>query len=165
MAGEREYQMAIDRDAVQRVIDLLTQSQAAEVEIEDGDTTIRVLRQPAAPAPLAAAELQEPATEVEEQEGPGPVEVAEIPEEPEGDLEYVTAGLVGLFHHGSAPDDQPMVTEGDEVTAGQVIGTIEALRKLTDVVAPSDGVIEEVLIDDGESVQFGDKLFAIRTKE
>ena len=51
---------------------------------------------------------------------------------------------------------------GDKVSSGQVIGTIEALRKLTDVVAPVAGVVDEVLVDDGESVQFGDKLFAIR---
>ncbi len=157
--------MAIDRDAVERIIDLLADSQAAEIEIEDGETIIRVLRQTAAPAAAPAAEPQEPAVEVGEEQGPGPVEVAEIPEEPGGEVEYVTAGLVGLFHHGSAPDDQPIIAEGDEVTAGQVIGTIEALRKLTDVIAPADGIIEEILVADGESVQFGDKLFAIRTKE
>jgi acetyl-CoA carboxylase biotin carboxyl carrier protein len=157
--------MAIDRDAVQQVIDLLTGSQAAELEVEDGDTTIRVLRRPAAPEPAPAAEAPEPTVEVGEQEAPGPVEVAEVPEEPVGELEYVTAGLVGLFHRGSAPDDEPIVSEGDEVASGQVIGTIEALRKLTDVVAPCDGVIEEILVEDGESVQFGDRLFAIRVEE
>ena len=48
------------------------------------------------------------------------------------------------------------------MTRGQVIGTIEALRKLTDVVATCTGVIVEVLVDDGEPVQYGDRLFAIR---
>jgi len=161
--------MAIDRDAVQRVIDLLAASSAAEIEIEDGDGLIRVLRSPVAPEVAPAAEPQEPraraTVEVGEEPAPGPVEVAEIPRQPAPDLEYVTAGLVGLFHHGSTPDDQPIVSEGDEVSSGQVIGTIEALRKLTDVVAPCDGVIEEVLVDDGESVQFGDRLFAIRPEE
>lgn len=157
--------MPIDRDAVQRVIDLLAGSEAAEIEIEDGDSTVRVLRRPAAPQPAPAAEPQEPTSEVTDEEAPGPVEVEEIPQEPAGELEYVTAGLVGLFHHGSAPDDQPIVAEGDEVSAGQVIGTIEALRKLTDVIAPCDGVIEEILVADGESVQFGDRLFAIRAEE
>ncbi|MFO8080670.1 MAG: biotin/lipoyl-containing protein [Armatimonadota bacterium] len=156
--------MAIDREGVERVIDLLTASPAAEVEIEDGETIIRVLRRPAAAEAAPPAEAQEPTVEVAEEHGPGPVEVAEIPEEPATEPEYVTAGLVGLFHHGSAPDDEPMVSEGDEVNAGQVIGTIEALRKLTDVVAPCDGVIEQVLVEDGDPVQFGDRLFAIRPK-
>ncbi|MFW6157006.1 MAG: acetyl-CoA carboxylase biotin carboxyl carrier protein [Armatimonadota bacterium] len=158
--------MAIDREAVERVIDLLTTSSAAELEIEDGETIIRALRRPVAAeaAPAPPAEPREPTVEAPEEHGPGPVEVAEIPEEPAAEPEYVTAGLVGLFHHGSAPYDEPMVSEGDEVNAGQVIGTIEALRKLTDVVAPCDGVIEEVLVEDGDPVQFGDRLFAIRPK-
>ncbi len=155
--------MGIDRDAVRRVIDLLAESQAAEIEIEDDDMLIRVARQPDAPdavpaeAPETAVEAPEPA--------PPPVESEEAAPEPVADLEYVTAGLVGLFHRGRAPDDEPIVSVGDEVVAGQVIGTIEALRKLTDVVAPSDGVIEDILVDDGESVQFGDELFAIRSEE
>lgn len=158
--------MAIDRDAVQRVIDLLTGSQAAEIEVEDGETGIRVLRAPTpAPEPEAVAEPRESSVELAEEHGPGPLEAEEIPEEPAGRVEYVTAGLVGLFHHGRSPDDEPMVAEGDEVAAGQVIGTIEALRKLTDVIAPVDGVIEELLVADGESVQFGDRLFAIRVEE
>jgi acetyl-CoA carboxylase biotin carboxyl carrier protein len=155
--------MAIDRDAVQRVIDLLAASPAAEIEIEDGETIIRVLRRPTPPEPVA--EPGKPTIEATDEHGPGPVEAAEIPEEPAAKPEYVTAGLVGLFHHGSAPDDEPMVSEGDEVNAGQVIGTIEALRKLTDVVAPCDGIIEEVLVEDGGPVQFGDRLFAVRPNE
>ena len=151
--------MAIDRDAVQRVIDLLAGSRAAEIEIEDGETTVRVVRRALAAAP--AAESLRPAAEVAEEHGPGPLEAAETPHERAPEFTYVTAGLVGLFHHGRTPEDEPIVNLGDEVFAGQVIATIEALRKLTDVVAPCDGVIEEILVDDGESVQFGDRLFAI----
>jgi len=157
--------MAIDRDAVQRVIDLLAASQAAEIEIEDDEALIRVVRRPAMPEVAPAATEQEPAVEAGEEQAPGPVDVADVLEGPPADVEYVTAGLVGLFHHGRSPEDQPIVSEGDEVTAGQVIATIEALRKLTDVVAPCDGVIDQVLVDDGESVQFGDRLFAIRPEE
>lgn len=157
--------MAIDRETVQRVIELLTSSHATEIEIEDGETTVRVARGPVAPAVAPPAAGEEPATQAGGEAGPGPVEVAEIPEVPADAVEYVTAGLVGLFHHGCAPDDEPIVTVGDSVTAGQVIGTIEALRKLTDVIAPCDGVIEDVLVEDGEAVQFGDRLFAIRPEE
>jgi len=151
--------MAIDRDAVQRVIDLLSASQAAEIEIEDDDGAIRVLRRPLAPAPVVQDAA---AAEAAEEQAPGPSEAGQVALEPVDDLEYVAAGLVGLFHHGRGPEDPPIVAVGDEVSAGQVIGTIEALRKLTDVVAPNDGVIEEVLVEDGESVQYGDRLFAIR---
>ncbi len=152
--------MAIDRDAVQRVIDLLSASQAAEIEVEDDGGAIRVLRRPVSPAPVALDAAT--AGESAEERGAGLFEAGQVALEPADDLEYVTAGLVGLFHHGRGPEDPPIVAVGDEVSAGQVIGTIEALRKLTDVVAPKAGVIEDVLVDDGESVQYGDRLFAIR---
>lgn len=152
--------MAIDRDAVQRVIDLLSASQAAEIEIEDDESAIRVLRRPVVPAP--AVQPAGDMAEARDENGAEALEEAEFALEPAEDVEYVAAGLVGLFHHGRTPDDPPIVSVGDEVSAGQVIGTIEALRKLTDVVAPCDGVVEDVLVDDGEAVQFGDRLFAIR---
>ncbi len=153
--------MQIDRDAVRRVIDLLNESGAGEIEIDDGELSVRV-RRPA----LAAAPVTTPVEGLEAEEAAAPAEAGEAvpgrPAVPGEQLEYVTAGLVGLFHHGRSPDDEPLVSVGDEVGSGQVIGTIEALRKLTDVVAPCDGVVVEVLADDGEAVQYGDLLFAIR---
>jgi len=154
--------MQIDRDAVRRVIDLLNESGAGEIEIDDGELSVRVRRPALAAAPVTppveGLEAEEPAT--------APAEAGETapgrPAGPGEQLEHVTAGLVGLFHHGRAPDEEPLVSVGDEVGSGQVIGTIEALRKLTDVVAPCDGVVTEVLVDDGEAVQYGDRLFAIR---
>ncbi|MEA3403321.1 MAG: biotin/lipoyl-containing protein [Armatimonadota bacterium] len=153
--------MRIDREAVERVIDLLAGSDAAEIEIEDGETLVRVSR-------MARAPEVAPAVEAEGQETPEvPMEAAQPDEaaESEARVEYVTAGLVGLFHQGPAPDEEPMVQVGDVISAGEVIGTIEALRKLTDVVSPYDGEVIEVLVDDGEAVQYGDRLFAVRVEE
>lgn len=150
--------MPLDRDAVKRVIDLLAGSSAGELEVGDGETSVRVQRPPILAAPASAAE----AAPVEGAEGVPEETAAGAPPVPEGPVEYVTAGLVGLFHHGRSHDSTPLVSVGDQVTRGQVIGTIEALRKLTDVVATCTGVIAEVLVDDGEPVQYGDRLFAIR---
>jgi biotin carboxyl carrier protein len=150
--------MPLDRDAVRRVIDLLAQSSVGEIEIEDGDVSVRAQRRPITTASVPVA-----AEPVLEEGATAPTEtVVERSAAAEGPVEYVTAGLVGLFHHGRAPDSAPLVSVGDQVTRGQVIGTIEALRKLTDVVATCTGVIVEVLVDDGEPVQYGDRLFAIR---
>lgn len=150
--------MAIDRDAVERVIELLNESGVGEIEVRSGDLTVRVARAAATP------EAAEQGPSADEQPGEMAQGGAEEAPEAAGEIEYVTAGLVGLFHAGRAPDEVPIVTVGDEVEEGQVIGTIEALRKLTDVVAPCDGVLAEVLVDDGEAVQYGDRLFAIRVE-
>ncbi len=158
--------MQIDRDAVQRVIELLAESEAGEIEIEDGETSVRV-RSAAAVFDESAASPTPAGEELPEGGAPGlePVEAPMKPEEPEGKIEYVVAGLVGLFHRGRTPDEEPMVEIGDNVSEGQVIGTIEALRKLTDVVSTVDGEVVDVLVADGEAVQYGDRLFAIRVEE
>ncbi len=150
--------MPLDRDVVRRVLDLLAQSSVGEIEIADGDVSVRAQRRPITTAPVPTA-----AGPVLEEGAAAPTEaVVERSAVAEGPVEYVTAGLVGLFHHGRVHDSAPLVSVGDQVTRGQVIGTIEALRKLTDVVATCTGVIVEVLVDDGEPVQYGDRLFAIR---
>ena len=151
--------MTIDRDAVRRVIDLLAASQAGEIEVEDPERLIRVKRRDTAPV---AAPVSAEAAPAADGEAPAPEPAEPVAAGPQESLQYVKAGLVGLFHHGRGPDDQPIVAEGYSVSKGQVIGTIEALRKLTDVVAPCDGEIAQVLVDDGEPVQYGDELFAIR---
>jgi len=150
--------MQIDREAVQRVIALLGESEAGEIEVRDGEMRVRVRRSAimAAPAPNAPLAPGDAGAAVAGHAAHAAVAGAEPA------VEYVTAGLVGLFHHGRSPDDEPMVSVGDQVAQGQVIGTIEALRKLTDVIAPADGVIAQVLVDDGEPVQYGDRLFAIQ---
>ncbi len=155
--------MRIDRDAVLRVIGLLGEFGVGEIEVREGDTTVRVRRSRGAGSGPPAAGPTEEAPAVGEETLAAPAQ--EPVEALAGRIEHVTAGLVGLFHHGRTPGDEPIVQVGDEVAEGQVIGTIEALRKLTDVVATAAGVIDEVLVDDGAPVQYGDELFAIRVEE
>ncbi len=156
--------MPIDREAVQKVIDLLSESSAGELEIEDGESTIRVVRGAGTVAPAQPEPVEAEDTGVIT-EAPVSVEPDPGATEPEQQLEYVTAGLVGLFHRGRQPDEEPIVEEGDEVAAGQVVATIEALRNVTDVVASCDGTVEEFLVADGAPVQYGDRLFSIRPQE
>ena len=155
--------MALDRNAVRRVIDLLKQSRAAELEIGDGQGSVRVARStglPAPAAPVAAAEAPaEPAA-------PGELTAGRTAPEPEEvSVSYIVGKMVGLFHRGSRPDGEPLVQVGDRVSKGQVVATIEALRKLTEVTSPVAGEIAEVLVEDGEPVEYGQKLFAVKGPE
>ncbi|MCD6361838.1 MAG: biotin/lipoyl-binding protein [Armatimonadetes bacterium] len=148
--------MSLDRAAVRRAIDLLKQSGATELEIAEDGRSVRV-RRAGAPADATALELSaeiEPAAE--------PLVAAEPEPEPDS---HILARMVGLFHRGRGPDAEPLVEVGDTVTEGQVVATIEALRKLTDVTSPVEGVIAEVLVEDGEPVEYGQKLFAVRAAE
>lgn len=147
--------MKLDRDAVRRVIGLLKQSAAEELAIQDGETYVRAKRTGGGTAAPAEA-----GPETEAEPGAEPVVV-----QPEPHLHTVKAGLVGLFHRGRGPDTEPLVAVGDRVTEGQVIGTIEALRKLTDVVCDAEGELVEVLQEDGQPVEYGQPLFSLRLEE
>lgn len=92
---------------------------------------------PAAPAPAAAA--------------------SEAPEAP-----AITAPLVGTYYAASAPDQAPFVAVGDRVSKGQTVCLIEAMKMMSEVPAPCDCVIEEILKANGELVAFGEPLFRYR---
>lgn len=90
---------------------------------------------------------------------PGPVPTAREAEE-QG--EAVTAPLVGVFYAAPAPEEPPYVTRGTAVKKGDTLCLIEAMKMMSEVPAPADGVVEEVLVKDGEAVGVGTPLFRIR---
>ena len=150
--------MRLDREAVRRVIGLLKESAAEELAVQDGDTYVRARRTAARVATSAQAPTATDGRVIVAPQGGAEAG----PEAPGLCLHVVKAAMVGLFHRGRDFDSAPLVEVGDRVTEGQVIGTIEALRKLTDVVCDVDGQVVEVLHEDGEPVQYGQPLFAIR---
>ena len=80
--------------------------------------------------------------------------------EPEGDA--ITAPMVGTFYAASAPDAAPFVQVGDHVKKGQTVCLMEAMKMMNEVQAPCDGVIEEILQEDGALVSFGEPLLRYR---
>ncbi len=113
---------------------------------------------PAAPAaaPVAAAALPAPAA--------APAAPAQAPAAPaaQEEGEAITAPLVGTFYAASAPDKAPFVAVGDKVKAGQTVCLLEAMKMISEVPAPFDCVIEEVVAENGQLAAFGDVLFRVR---
>ena len=90
---------------------------------------------------------------------PAPFSVSSVPEE-EG--EVVSAPLVGVFYAAPAPEEPPYVTAGAQVKKGDTLCLIEAMKMMSEVPAPADCVVEEILAQDGEAVGMGAPLFRIR---
>jgi acetyl-CoA carboxylase biotin carboxyl carrier protein len=90
-----------------------------------------------------------------------PVAPVPAPEPAEAPGTYLTAQNVGVFYRAPEPGADPFVSEGDEVREGQQIGIIEAMKLMIPVEADRAGRIIEVLKDDAEAVEYGEKLFAI----
>lgn len=74
----------------------------------------------------------------------------------------VTSPLVGTFYIASSPDAEPFVKEGDTVKKGQVLGIIEAMKLMNEIESEYDGVVEAVLVNNEEVVEYGQPLFRIR---
>ena len=109
------------------------------IELEQGASAAAAAAPAAAPAPTAAA-------------APAPQ-----PESP-----VISAPLVGTYYAASAPDQPPFVNTGDRVKKGQTVCLIEAMKMMSEVPAPCDCVIEEVLKANGELAAFGEALFRYR---
>lgn len=92
---------------------------------------------------------------------PAPAAVPAV-QEPEEQGEAVTAPLVGVFYAAPAPEEPPYVTPGASVKKGDTLCLIEAMKMMSEVPAPADCVVEEVLVKDGEAVGVGAPLFRIR---
>ena len=91
-----------------------------------------------------------------------PAAVPAAPAEREEQGEVVSAPLVGVFYAAPAPEEPPYVTAGAQVKKGDTLCLIEAMKMMSEVPAPADCVVEEILARDGEAVGMGAPLFRIR---
>lgn len=134
------------------LMDRLEGSSLTRLELEDGDFKLVLDRAApsvsaaAAPAPVPAAAPVQP---IRTQEAP-----------PEGTV--IRAPLVGTFYAASAPGAAPFAPVGTAVKKGQTVCILEAMKMMSEVPAPADCVVEEVLVKDGEAVSYGQPLFRVR---
>ena len=148
----------MDIRKVKKLIELLEQSNINELEINEGDESVRISRGGTAvtyaaaplPAPVAAA----PAPIA------SPAEVAApVAEEPAGHA--VKSPMVGTFYASPAPGSPAFVSVGQKVAAGDVICIIEAMKMMNQIEADKAGTIGAILIEDGEAVEFDQSIVTI----
>ncbi len=156
----------MDIRKVKKLIELLDESGIAEIEITEGEESVRISRYaqgaPAAPvaAPVAAPAAAAPAAAP----APAPVE-APAAAEPEEDGFEVTAPMVGTFYSSSSPGSAPYVQVGDRVNEGDTLCIIEAMKMMNQIEADVSGVIKSIRIQNGEPVEFGQTLIVIDQRQ
>lgn len=136
------------------LMDRFEKSSIARMKFESGDTSLELEKTIAvsgAPA-VAAASMAQPAV--------CGVEAASA-QEPEEGL-FIKSPMVGTFYVASSPDAQPYVNPGDTVRAGDTVCMLEAMKMMSEVSAPCDCIIEELLVADGELVSFDQPLIRYR---
>ena len=149
----------IDARLVRKLADILTDTGLTEIEVEHSGLKIRVARTlTAAPAqyvqqaaPLAAAPQAAPAAPALD----APAATARAA----GDV--VKSPMVGTVYMQPQPDAPPFVKVGDTVTAGQTLMIIEAMKTMNPIPAPKAGKVAEILVNDGDPVEFGEPLVVI----
>ena len=146
----------MDIRTIKKLIELLEHSGIAELEVKQGEESVRISRQgpavTAAPAPRAPA--PEPAA------APPPPAPAPAPAA-EDTANAMRSPMVGTFYRAPAPGAKPFVEVGQTVKSGQTVCIIEAMKMLNQIEADRDGVISQILVENGEPVEYDQPLFLI----
>lgn len=155
----------MDIRKVKKLIELLDESGIAEIEITEGEESVRISRYPPG-APVAPVAVAAPAPVVAPVPAPvaAPAE-AVAPVEPEEDGFEVTAPMVGTVYAASSPGAAPYVQVGDRVNEGDILCIIEAMKMMNQIEADVSGVIKSIRIQNGEPVEFGQTLFVIDQRQ
>lgn len=151
----------MDIRKVKKLIELLEASDIAEIEIKEGEESVRISRGSSAapvpvsfqpPAPVAAA----PATPAA---APAPEAISEEASPSTGNA--VKSPMVGTFYRSPSPSSPAFVEVGKHVKAGDVVCIVEAMKMMNQIEADQSGVIEAILVEDGEPVEFDQPLITI----
>ncbi|MGK2940677.1 MAG: acetyl-CoA carboxylase biotin carboxyl carrier protein [Immundisolibacter sp.] len=143
----------MDIRKIKKLMELVEQSGISELEVREGEESIRLSKAPvgmvmtAAAAPVAAAPTI-----------PLPT-IDSAPAQPAGHTQ--TAPMVGTFYRAASPDSAPFIAVGKQISAGDVICIIEAMKLMNQIEAEKSGVIAAILVEDGQPVEFGQPLVVI----
>jgi len=148
----------MDIRKVKKLIELLEESNVAEIEIHEGEESVRISRMPAT-LPAQAVVQAAPAVAMAAPAA-APQETAAVePAAPEGHA--VTSPMVGTFYEAPSPGARPFVEVGQQVGIGDTLCIIEAMKMLNQIEADKAGTVAAKLVENGQPVEFGQSLFVI----
>ena len=148
----------MDLRKLKTLIDLVSESGVAELEITEGEDRVRIVNRNGA----APVQVHQPVTVAQPMPVPVPApEPAPAPAAPQQTGTPLTSPMVGTFYRAPSPGADPFVKVGDTVKKGQVVCIIEAMKLLNEVEADMDGTVKEVCVENGQPVEFGQSLFII----
>jgi acetyl-CoA carboxylase biotin carboxyl carrier protein len=152
----------MDLRKLKTLIDLVAESDIAELEVTEGESKVRIVK--SSSAPQSQVVMMQPHSMQHNLSAPAaPVAasapVVAAPVEPEGHV--VKSPMVGTFYRSSAPGNPPFVEVGATVKEGDTLCIIEAMKLLNEIDADASGVIKQILVENGQPVEFGQPLFVI----
>ncbi len=158
----------MDIRKIKRLIELLEESGVNEIEIKEGEESVRISRSgpnntvyTSAPMPMAAP--QPAAAPAPQAAGAAPT-AENAPDSGDGQPEghQVRSPMVGTFYRAPAPGAKPFVEKGQHVKVGDTLCIIEAMKMLNQIEADKDGVVAAIVVEDGQPVEYDQPLFIIQ---
>ena len=156
----------MDLRKLKTLIDLVAESDIAELEVTEGESKVRIVKSSAMPQnqvvmmpPQGAPAQFVPSSAPASAPSAAPAVAAAAPAEPTGHI--VKSPMVGTFYRSSAPGNPPFVEVGQSVKEGDTLCIIEAMKLLNEIDADKSGTITQVLVENGQPVEFGQPLFVI----
>ena len=162
----------MDFDDIERILELVREHDLAEFELEREGLKLRVRKAVGHPAPglvpplpaAPAAALAPVPSSPSSSPVPGPIlSAASAEAEAELELAVVKSPIVGTFYRSAEPGAPPFVDVGERVRKDQVLCIIEAMKLMNEITSEYEGEIVSVYVENGKPVQYGERLFAIKT--
>jgi acetyl-CoA carboxylase biotin carboxyl carrier protein len=146
----------MDIRKVKKLMELLEESGMSEIEIKEGEESVKISRYGNSPAPSHSFVQQQAPTSV-----PPVVAVPVIADEPSTVGQSLTSPMVGTYYSAPSPTAKPFVTIGQHVKQGDTIGIVEAMKIMNQIEAEKSGIVLQILVKDGEAVEFGQPLIIV----
>jgi acetyl-CoA carboxylase biotin carboxyl carrier protein len=152
----------MDLRKLKTLIDLVSESGISELEVNEGEDRVRIVNA-GSPAPVGQVIYANPAPAQMMQAAPAPAAVAgpAAAEEPVETGFVARSPMVGTFYRAPNPESPNFVNVGDSVKVGQTLCIIEAMKLLNEIESEKDGVIKQILCENGQGVEFDQPLFII----
>jgi acetyl-CoA carboxylase biotin carboxyl carrier protein len=165
----------MNQKELKELIDFLIEKDISEFELERGDVKVRIKRGadaapmvthtvPVAPVQIAVPVAPSPVVQSSAPASSAAAPPAAAPPAAEEELHMVKSPIVGTFYESPAPGSLPFVKPGDQVAAGQVLCIIEAMKLMNDIESDMAGEVVKSLVNNGQPVEYGQPLFAIRPR-
>ena len=168
----------LDIRKLKELIRLMVENELTEIDLKDEKETVSLRREgsqapvvqvspaaaapPAAPAPAPVPAAPAPAPAPAAPAASAPAPAAEPSPADTSNLEQITSPMVGTFYSAAKPESPAFANVGDTVTADTTVCIVEAMKIFNEIKAEQSGVIEKVLVSNGDSVEFGQALFLVR---
>ena len=151
----------MDIRKIKKLIELLEESNLTEIEIVEGEESVRLTRAAMAIAAPAQNLAVQP---IPAQQPAASADTPAVPEDEESipDGELVRAPMVGTFYASSSPEAAPFVDMGQQIAVGDTLCIIEAMKMFNQIESDFSGTVVAILVDNGQPVEFDQPLFVIR---